>query len=96
MFFQRIAMPAVLVAGLAALPVSAAKAQYYGPPCTPFPLTWPFCIVGAVVGTTAAVVTAPFRVVAPPPYYYAPPPARYYPPPPAYPPPAYYPAPYPR
>ncbi|MGC2415592.1 MAG: hypothetical protein WA459_23210 [Stellaceae bacterium] len=96
MFFQRIAIPAVLVAGLAALPVSAAKAQYYGPPCTPFPLTWPFCVVGAVVGTTAAVVTAPFRVVAPPPYYYAPPPARYYPPPPAYPPPAYYPAPYPR
>jgi hypothetical protein len=96
MLFQRIAIPAVLVAGLAALPVSAANAQYYGPPCTPFPLTWPFCVVGAVVGTAAAVVTAPFRAVAAPPYYYAPPPAPYYPPPPANPPPAYYGAPYPR
>jgi hypothetical protein len=96
MLFQRIAISAVLAAGLAALPVAAAKAQYYGPPCTPFPLTWPFCVVGAVVGTAATVVSAPFRAVAAPPYYYAPPPAPYYPPPPAYPPPAYNPAPYPR
>jgi len=95
MLLQRIAISAVLVAGLAALPVAAAKAQVvYGAPCTPFPLTWPFCIVGAVVGTAAAVVSAPFRVVAPPPYYYGPPP--YYPPPPAYPPPAYNGAPPPR
>ena len=96
MLLQRIAISAVFAAGLAALPVSAANAQYYGPPCTPFPLTWPFCVVGAVVGTAAAVVSVPFRAAAPPPYYYAPPPAPYYPPPPAYPPPAYNPAPYPR
>jgi hypothetical protein len=85
----RIAMPAVLAAGLAVLPLSGASAQYYGqpyygPPCTPFPLTWPFCVAGAVVGTAAAVVSAPFR-----PYYYYP--QRYYAPPPPYYPPPYYP-----
>lgn len=86
---HRIAMAAVFAAGLASLPFSAAKAQYYGPPCTPFPLTWPFCVAGAVVGTAAAVVSAPFRAVAPP-YYYGPAPARYYYPPARY----YYPPPY--
>jgi len=86
---HRIAMSAVFVAGLLALPFSAANAQYYGPPCTPFPLTWPICVAGAVVGTAAAVVSAPFRAVAAPPYYYGPAPARYY-----YPPPPYYPPPY--
>ena len=94
MFLPRIAISAAFAAGLAALPLSAADAQYYGPPCTPFPLTWPFCIVGAVVGTAATVVSAPFRAAAPyqygyyQPYYPAPaassyPPA-YYPPPPPY------------
>ena len=82
---SRIAISAVFAAGLAALPLAAAQAQYYGPPCTPFPLTWPFCVAGAVVGTAAAVVSAPFRAVAYPyPYGYYPP--AYYPPPPAYPP----------
>jgi len=85
MQIPRIATPALLVVGLAALPISAAKAQYYGPPCTPFPLTWPFCVVGAVVGTAAAVVTAPFRAVAPAPYYYPSPQPYYYQPPPYYP-----------
>src|SRR5438045_8518980 len=62
MRFQRIAIPAVLAAGLAALPVSAAKAQpYYPYPCHPFPLFWPLCAVGAIVGTAGAIVTAPFR-----------------------------------
>jgi hypothetical protein len=84
----RIAFSAVFAAGIAALPLSAAKAQYYGPPCTPFPLTWPFCVAGAVVGTAAAIVTAPFRAVAGPPYYYYPPPGPYYRPPPPYYPPA--------
>ena len=84
---SRFAISAVFAAGLAVLPLSAAKAQYYGPPCTPFPLTWPFCVAGAVVGTAAAVVSAPFRATAYPYYYgYAPPP--YYPP-------RYYGAPYP-
>jgi hypothetical protein len=82
------AFAALFAVGLAALPLSAAKAQYYGPPCTPFPLTWPFCVAGAVVGTAATIATAPFRAVAggpcygygygygyyPPPYY----PPRYY------------------
>lgn len=88
MNIRAIAAPAVFAAGLAALPMAPAMAQYY-PPCSPFPLFWPFCIVGAVVGTAAAIVTAPFAALAPPPpYYYGyygrpfyPPPPRYYPPP---------------
>jgi hypothetical protein len=75
---RRLAISAAFAAGFAALPLSAARAQYY-PPCSPFPLTWPFCVVGAVVGTTAAIVTAPFRAFEPPPYY------GYYRPPYAYP-----------
>ncbi len=80
---------------LTALPLSTARAQYYPPPCSPFPLAWPFCVVGAVVGTAAMIVTAPIRALtgAPPFYsgYYGPP----YPPPPYYapryyPPPGYY------
>jgi hypothetical protein len=86
MRITQIAISAGFVAGLAALPLSAANAQYYGPPCTPFPLTWPFCIVGAVVGTAATVVSAPFRAAAPYPYgyyqqpYYGAPAASAYPP----------------
>ena len=90
MNIRAIAARAVFAAGLAALPLAAAKAQYY-PPCSPFPLFWPFCVVGAVVGTAAAIVTAPFAALAPPPppYYYGyygrpfypPPPPGYYPPP---------------
>jgi hypothetical protein len=85
MRLSRIALPAVFAAALAALPISGARAQYYyGPPCTPFPLTWPFCVAGAVVGTAAAVVSAPFRAAAGYPYYYGYYPPRYYPPPPPY------------
>ncbi|HJU18311.1 MAG TPA: hypothetical protein VJ770_17810 [Stellaceae bacterium] len=69
MFIRRIALSAAFVAGLAALPLGTAKAQYY-PPCSPFPLFWPFCVAGAVVGTAATIATAPFRAFAPPPYYY--------------------------
>src|SRR5205085_11299793 len=63
MRFQRIAIAAAVGAGLAALPFSPAKAQYYPYPypCNPFPLFWPFCAAAAVVGTVGAVVTAPFR-----------------------------------
>jgi hypothetical protein len=44
------------------------------PACSsPFPLFWPFCVVGAVVGTAAMIVTAPVRALTgAPPYYYAP------------------------
>jgi len=82
MHLRRIAVLALFAAGLAALPLATAKAQAYYtyPPCNPFPLSWPFCIAGAVVGTAAAIVTLPLRALAPPPYPYA-----YYPPP-------YYPA----
>ena len=73
---KRIAIAALFAAGVAAMSLSAAKAQYY--PCNPFPLTWPFCAAGAVVGTAAAIATAPFRAVAGAPYYYYPPPPRYY------------------
>lgn len=75
MRIRRIANSAAFVAGLATLPLSAANAQYY-PPCSPFPLFWPFCVAGAVVGTAAIIVTAPIRALtgAPPFGYYPPPP----------------------
>jgi hypothetical protein len=80
MRIRRIAMSAAFAAGLAALPISAAKAQYY-PPCSPFPLFWPFCVAGAIVGTAATIVTAPVAALTAPsysygyPYYY---PSPYY------------------
>jgi hypothetical protein len=87
---MRIGRIALLTAfAFAAVPLSGASAQYYYPPCSPFPLAWPFCAAGAIVGTAANVATAPFWLSAgaPPPFYpgpryYAPPP--YYPPPPPY------------
>jgi len=61
---MRTAISALFAAGLAVLPLSTAKAQYYY--CDPFPLAWPFCIAGAAVGTAAAIATAPFYY----PYYH--------------------------
>jgi hypothetical protein len=85
MRIRRITISVAFAAGLAALPLSTAEAQYY-PPCSPFPLFWPFCAVGVVVGTAAMIVTAPVRALTgAPPYYYG----GYYGPP-YYPPPAYY------
>jgi hypothetical protein len=75
---MRIAISAVFAAVLAALPLSAAKAQAY---CNPFPLSWPFCIAGAAVSTAATIATAPFYAVTGGPYYYGNPyyyPAGYY------------------
>jgi hypothetical protein len=87
MRIRRIAMSAVFATGLAASPLSTANAQYYAP-CSPFPLAWPFCVAGAIVGTAATIATAPFWILSGiPPYPYYPPP--YYPPP-YYPPPSYY------
>ena len=92
MLLRRIATALAFVALIAAAPLSAARAQYYGPPCNPFPLTWPFCIAGAAVYTAGAIVTAPFRAVGYPyyypyyrypaqtPYYATPPYPPYYPP----------------
>jgi hypothetical protein len=87
MRIRRIAVLAALAAGLAVAPVSIANAQYYYPPCA-FPLAWPVCAAGAIVGTAADIATAPIWLLAgaPPPFYppryYAP--AYYPPPPPAY------------
>ena len=92
MYIRRLAFPAALVIGLATTPFSTATAQYYYAPCSPFPLAWPFCAAGAIVGTAANVATAPFWLLsgAPPPFnpaprpayygpaYYAPPPPPYY------------------
>jgi hypothetical protein len=55
--------------GLVALPLSTAKAQY-DPACSPFPLEWPFCAVGAVLGTAAMIITAPIRALTVPPALY--------------------------
>jgi hypothetical protein len=67
---MRIAIPALFAAALAALPLSAANAQYYNPYCNPFPLSWPFCVAGAAVSTAATIAAAPFYAVAGGPYYY--------------------------
>jgi hypothetical protein len=92
MRIRRVALLAAFAAGLAAAPVSIAKAQYhYYPAYSPFPLTWPVCAAGAIVGTAADIATAPIWLLsgAPPPFYppryyaptyYAPPPPYYYPP----------------
>ena len=81
---QRIAIAAAFAAGLAALPSSQARAQYYPYPCNPFPLFWPFCAAAAIVGGVGAIVTAPFRgAFYPyyPRYYYGTPAVPYYYPP---------------
>ena len=101
MRIRPIAISAAFAIALATLPLSTADAQsnppqsnppQYYPPCSPFPLAWPFCVVGAVLGVVGTIVTAPIWLLtgAPPPFgYYGPP---YYPPPPPpyYPPPNYY------
>ncbi len=78
----------MVAAGLAALPFATAKAQPYSPqlypPCSPFPLFWPFCVAGAIVDTAAMIVTAPFAALTAPPYYYGYYGRPYYPPPPYY------------
>jgi len=93
MRIRRVALLAAFAAGLAAAPFSIAKAQYYYyPACSPFPLAWPVCAAGAIVGTAADIATAPIWLLsgAPPPFYppryyapayYAPPPPPYYYPP---------------
>lgn len=90
MLIRRIALLTAFVAGFAAAPLSGASAQYYAP-CSPFPLAWPFCAAGAVVGAAVNIVTAPvwLSAGAPPPFSYG-----YYPAPRYYPP-AYYPPPQP-
>ena len=93
MRLSSVATTAAFVAGISGLLPATAQAQYYSPLCNPFPLTWPFCVAGAVVYGVGAIVTAPFRAVAAPAYYYYPysyGPQPYMPPP--YYPPSSYPA----
>ncbi len=83
MLRHRIAISAAFAAALAVVPLASAEAQYY-PYCNPFPLSWPFCVAGAAVGTAATIATLPFRAAAGPyyyPYSYGPyyAPAYYYP-----------------
>ena len=61
---MRILTATVFAAGLAALPLSGAKAD-----CS-FPLAWPVCIAGAAVGTAATIAAAPLYAVSGSPYYY--------------------------
>ena len=93
MRFSQIVVSTAFAAGLAAVPVATAKAQYYYPTCSPFPLFWPFCVAGAIVGTAATIVAAPFVALTAPPYYYGYYGQPYYTPPPYYPP-GYSPPPY--
>jgi hypothetical protein len=64
-------MPVLLAASMILFTSATANAQYYyNPYCNPFPLSWPFCIVGAAVGVATAVISAPFYAVTGAPYYY--------------------------
>ena len=71
MHLRRIAIAAAFVAGLAALPLAPAKAQYYPFPyaCNPSLVIVPFCIASGIwsgIGEVAtALVTAPYNF----PYY---------------------------
>jgi hypothetical protein len=85
MDWKRITLAAMLVAALAALPFSSAEAYWRHRGGPGF---WPFWAGAALVGTAAAVATAPLRAW---PYYYYPPAPYYYAPPPAYYAPSYYP-----
>jgi hypothetical protein len=69
MRIRPITISAAFAVGLVALPLSIAKAQsdpppsYHPPPpsylpCSPFPLEWPFCAVGAILTTAAIIITA--------------------------------------
>jgi len=88
MSYTRGATLALLVAGASLVPLSDASARCWR--CGPGPFfLWPFAAATAVVGTAAAVATAPFAPIAGPPAYY-PAPGYYGPPPGYYPPPYYY------
>ena len=83
MRIHRIAIPAAFIAAIAALPLATARADYI--PCSPFILSWPFCIADAVIDS---VVTVPLPSLYlqnqspfPPPYTGPAFPAAYAPPP---------------
>jgi hypothetical protein len=72
MFARRSLVAVLFAVGFIALPLSTAHSQYYYYPCDPFPLSWPFCIAGAAVGTAATVASIPFAASTYPYYYYRP------------------------
>ena len=77
---KKITVFAVLVfAFFMTMPAAPAKAQCYG--CNP--LLLPFAVLGAAVGTAAAIASAPFCPYCAP-AYGPPPPAYYYHPAPVY------------
>jgi len=65
MDWKRITLSTLVVAAVATAPFASADAHRRRNP-----LLWPFVAGAAVVGTAAAVATAPLRAVAPP--YYSP------------------------
>jgi hypothetical protein len=80
----RILAASAVVLALTTAPMTPALAwHHHGGPGF-----WPFAVGAAVLGTAAAIATAPFAVVAPPAPYpaygYAPPPYAYGPPPSPY------------
>lgn len=83
MMWKRVSLGVALAAGLALAPFFGAQARgwHHGHG------VWPFWAGAAVVGTAAAVATAPLWAW---PHYYYPPAAYYYPPAPAYYAPGYY------
>lgn len=86
MTVKRIATAAAVALAMAAGPTAPALAWHHH---RGGPFFLPFAIAGAVVGTAAAIATAPLAAVAPPPapypaYGYGPPPYGYYGPPPGY------------
>ena len=91
---NQLAFAGLLAAAVVTAPLASASA--HGHHQHDFPLFWPFAVAGAVVGTAAAIATAPIGAITAPPAYYAAPaygpaPAPYYAPPaPYYPPPGYY------
>lgn len=83
MQWKRTAIAAALVAGVAALPVSSAQAHWRGDDDGPG--MWPFLAGAAIIGSVAALASAPYRYgyygyygypraysYAPSPYYYSP------------------------
>jgi hypothetical protein len=81
---MRTRISALLAGGIIFLSSAAANAQYYNPYCNPFPLSWPFCIVGGALTAATAIVSAPFYAVRGAPYYYGYGYPYYYPSPPYY------------
>ena len=69
---QRIAISAFFAAGLAALPLSAAKADYQPVPypCNNGILSLPFCLASGAANVAMSIAALPLRVIGGAPYFY--------------------------